>query len=161
RFLRQLVPVDRESAEQATSAEEAGVGGDYRADLGEPGVLDQIVFRRAAPADPAEGEVEIAVEAAGLNFKDVMNAMGLLPEQDAAGGLTAHRLGLEVAGRVLRTGPGFRDLAPGDVVMARVPEVFRGRVVTPAHCVFRTPEGLTPRQAAAIPLVFITAWYSL
>ena len=48
--------------------------------------------------------MEIAVEAAALNFKDVMNAMGLLPEAAVAGGLTAHRLGLEVAGRVLRTG---------------------------------------------------------
>jgi surfactin synthase thioesterase subunit/NADPH:quinone reductase-like Zn-dependent oxidoreductase/aryl carrier-like protein len=45
--------------------------------------------------------------------------------------------------------------------MARVPEGFRGRVVTPAHCVVRTPDGLTPREAAAIPLVFVTAWYSL
>src|SRR5262249_51081824 len=47
RFVRQLVAVDRESAEEAASTEEAGVGGDYRADQGEAGALDRIRVRRA------------------------------------------------------------------------------------------------------------------
>lgn len=161
RSIRQLAPVDRDAAEQAAATTEPGVGGSYRADVMEPGALDQIVFRRLDPRDPGPGEVEIAVEAAALNFKDVMNAMGLLPEHAVAGGLTAHRLGLEVAGRVLRTGPGVRDVAPGDAVVARVPEGFCGRVVTPANCVVRRPESLTPQQAAAIPHVTTTAWYAL
>ncbi len=49
RYVRQLVPVDRESAEQAAASEEAGCGGDYRADVSDPGMLDQIVFRRLPP----------------------------------------------------------------------------------------------------------------
>ncbi len=161
RFVRQLVAVDRDSAEQAAASEEAGVGGAYRADLQEPGVLDQIVFRRLALGDPGAEDVEIAVKAAALNFKDIMNGMGLLPEHAVAGGLTAHRLGLEVAGTVLRTGSGVRHVKAGDEVIARVPEGFCGRVITPAKCVVQRPNNLTPQQAVAIPVVYVTAWYSL
>jgi acyl transferase domain-containing protein/NADPH:quinone reductase-like Zn-dependent oxidoreductase/surfactin synthase thioesterase subunit/NADP-dependent 3-hydroxy acid dehydrogenase YdfG/acyl carrier protein len=161
RFVRQLVPVDREAAEEAATTDEPGFGGQYRADSSEPGILDRIVFRRLPPADPGDDEVEIAVRAAALNFKDVMNAMGLLPENAVAGGLTGHRLGLEVAGRVLRAGRLVQHVRAGDEVIARVPEGFRGRVTTPAQHVMMRPERLTPLQAAAVPLVYITAYYSL
>ncbi len=161
RFVRQLVPIDRDSAEQAASSEEAGCGGAYRADLSVPGMLDQIVFRQLPASEPGADEVEIAVEAAALNFKDIMNGMGLLPHQAVAGGLTADRLGLEVAGRVLRVGRSVQHVQAGDAVIARVSEGFCGRVITPAHCVVRRPSCLTPQQGAAVPVVFITAWYSL
>jgi len=161
RFVRQLVPVDKESAEQSAVSLEPGFGGSYRADQRDHGVLDQIVFRRLPPGNPGEDEVEIAVRAAALNFKDVMNAMGLLPEKAVAGGLTAHRLGLEVAGRVLRTGCLVRHVQTGDEVIARVSEGFCGRVTTSGHYVVRQPATLTPLEAASIPLVYITAWYSL
>lgn len=161
RFVRQLLPIDRDSAEQAATSDEAGFGGAFRAELSEPGMLDQIVFRRLPPSEPAEAEVEIAVRAAALNFKDIMNGMGLLPENAVAGGLTGHRLGLEVAGRVLRTGRQVWHVQAGDEVVARVAEGFCGRVTAPAHCVVLRPQRLTPMQAAAVPLVYITAWYSL
>jgi NADPH:quinone reductase-like Zn-dependent oxidoreductase len=161
RHVRQLVSIDRDSAEQAASSEEAGFGGAYRADLSVPGMLDQIVFRRLAASEPGETDVEIAVEAAALNFKDIMNGMGLLPEHAVAGGLSSDRLGLEVAGRVLRTGSLVRHLQAGDEVIARVSDGFSGRVIAPEHCVARRPECLTPQQGAATPFVFITAWYSL
>jgi NADPH:quinone reductase-like Zn-dependent oxidoreductase/surfactin synthase thioesterase subunit len=156
-----LVPIDRESAEEAAVSDEPGVGGSYRADVNEPGALDGIVFRRLPPGEPGPDEVEIAVEAAGLNFKDIMNAMGLLPERAVVGGLAGSRLGLEVAGRVLRTGARVQEIQPGDEVMARVADGFSGRVTAPAHCVVRKPSELTPLQAAAVPGVYITAWYSL
>ncbi|MEO8164985.1 MAG: SDR family NAD(P)-dependent oxidoreductase, partial [Betaproteobacteria bacterium] len=161
RFVRQLVAVEAETAEQAASSEEIGFGGAYRADVSVPGALDQIVFRRLPPSTPGEDEVEVAVEAAALNFKDVMNAMGLLPASAVAGGLTGHRLGLEVAGRVLRTGSLVQHIQAGDEVIARVPEGFCGRVTTPAHYVLPRPRGLTAVQAATIPLVYVTAYYSL
>ncbi len=161
RYVRQLLPLDRDSAEQAAAKTEEGFGGEFRAELTEPGVLDQVAFRRRPSSDPGEQDVEIAVRAAGLAFKDVMNAMGMLPDTAIAGGLTSQRLGMEVAGRVLRTGSLVPDLRAGDEVMARVPEGFCGRVTTPRHCVVRRPENLTPVQAAAVPVAYVTAWYSL
>lgn len=161
RYVRQLRPVDQDSAEQAATTEEEGLGGDFRAELSEAGAIDHVIFRRLAPSDPGEREVEIAVSAAGLAFKDIMNAMGMLSEQAVASGLTGHRLGMDVAGRVLRTGPLVDDICVGDEVMARVAEGFCGRAITPRHCVVRQPQSLTPLQAAAVPLVYVTAWYSL
>ena len=161
RFVRQLVSVDRDGAEQAAVSEEPGVGGAYRAEVSDPGMLDQIVFRRLPPNEPGEEEVEIAVEAAALNFKDVMNAMGLLPANAVSGGLACDRLGLEVAGRVLRTGRLVQHVQVGNSVIARVAEGFSGRVTAPGHCVAHRPQQLTPQQAAAVPVVYITAWYSL
>ena len=161
RYVRQLVPLDRDSAEQAAMSDEPGVGGAYRAEMSVPGVLDQIVFRRLPPSDPGDDEVEIEVAAAALNFKDIMNGMGIFPEHAVSGGLTAHRLGLEVAGRVLRIGSKVRHVQADDEVIARVAEGFCGRVIAPARCVVHRPKRLTPPQAAAVPLVFITAWYSL
>ncbi len=161
RFVRQLTPIDQHAAEQAAATEEMGVGGAYHADLSEPGLLEQIVFRRVGPGEVGQEDVEIAVEAAALNFKDIMNAMGVLPADAVAGGLTGHRLGLEVAGRVVRTGRLVQHVQPGDDVIARVAEGFCGRAITAGHCVVRRPAGITPTQAASLPVVCITAWYSL
>jgi len=161
RYARQLVSVNREAAEQAAASEEDGFGGNYRADASDPGMLENIVFRRVPPGVLGDDEVEIAVQAAALNFKDVMNAMGLLPAHAVSGGLAGQRLGLEVAGRVQRTGRLVRHVDAGDDVIGRVSEGFAGRVIAPGHCVARRPKSLTPQQAAAVPVVYITAWYSL
>ena len=161
RYVRQLVPVDRVSAEDAAATDEVGCGGHYRAELSESGGFDHVVFRRRPQSDPGELDVEISVEAAGLSFKDIMNVMGMLPANSIAGGLTGHRLGLEVAGRVLRTGRQVKHVQAGDEVIARVSEGFCGRVTTPGHYVLRRPETLTSVQAAGIPLAYVTAWYSL
>ncbi len=161
RYIHRLLAVEREGAERSVVSQEQGVGGDYRADLHEPGQLDQIVFRRQNPSLLADADVEIAVQAAALNFKDVMNAMGLLPPHAVSGGLASDRLGLEIAGQVLRTGKHVEHVQVGDQVIARVAEGFSGRLTVPAHCVALRPSQLTPAQAAAIPVVYVTAWYSL
>ena len=128
RYVRQLVPV--ESGFRRTSRQFRRTGSRRRLPgrCERAGMLDQIVFRRLPPNDPGEDEVEIAVRAAGLNFKDIMNAMGVLPEKAVAGGLTGQRLGLEVAGRVLRKGSLVQHVQVGDEVVARVAEGFCGRV---------------------------------
>ncbi|MFM9965526.1 MAG: SDR family NAD(P)-dependent oxidoreductase [Planctomycetaceae bacterium] len=161
RLVRQLVAVDRDGAEQAAVSQESGVGGAYRADVSDPGMLEKIVFRRLPSTEPKEDEVEIAVQAAGINFKDLMNAMGLLQDSAVAGGMAGSRLGLEVAGRVLRIGSEVRHVQAGDEVIARVANGFSGQVTAPAHCVVLRPQNVTPQQAAAFPIVYITAWYSL
>ena len=58
--------------------------------------------------EPGPDEVEIAVHAAGLNFKDVMITMGLLPDEALEGGYTGKALGMECAGTITAVG---RDVA--------------------------------------------------
>ena len=54
---------------------------------------------------PGPGEIEIEVRATGLNFKDVLKALGKYP-------LTESPLGDEFAGVVAAIGPGVDRLRP-------------------------------------------------
>ncbi len=75
-----------------------------------PGGFDALGWEKAAPRAPGQGEVEIDVHAAGLNFRDVMWAMGLLPEEALIDGFAGAGFGLECAGTVRAVGPGVEGL---------------------------------------------------
>ncbi|MFD3827182.1 SDR family NAD(P)-dependent oxidoreductase, partial [Streptomyces sp. NPDC058625] len=106
-------------------------------------------------AEPlAAGQVRIAVRAAGLNFRDVLIALGMVPERNVT-------MGAEGAGVVVETGPGVTDLAVGDRVMGYFDGAFGPRAVADRRLVARMPEGWSFAQAAAVPVVFLTAYYGL
>ncbi|MEO8624139.1 MAG: polyketide synthase dehydratase domain-containing protein, partial [bacterium] len=126
-----------------------------------PGVLDTLEYRAVERGVVRAGDVEVEVEVAGLNFKDVMLAMGMLPDHalDAShGGWT---LGREFAGRVVRVGEGVTNVSVGDDVLGLGSSAFGSFCTTFAGAVVRRPPTLTAEQAAAIPLVFVTAHYGL
>src|SRR5690606_30589809 len=74
------------------------------------GLQWQPVPRRA----PGRGEVEIRVEATGLNFRDVMYSLGVLPDEAVENGFAGATIGMEAAGVVTAVGKGVRDFAEGD-----------------------------------------------
>ncbi len=126
-----------------------------------PGGFDALGWEAAAPRAPGPGEVEIDVHAAGLNFRDVMWAMGLLPEEALIDGFAGAGFGLECAGTVRAVGPGVEGLAFGDRVMALAPAALGTRVVTPAAAVAPIPAETSFAAAAGLPVAFITAIYAL
>ncbi|MEV0263452.1 SDR family NAD(P)-dependent oxidoreductase [Streptomyces sp. NPDC050617] len=105
----------------------------------------------AAPL--GDGEVRVAVRAAGLNFHDVVVTLGLDPDQQT--------LGSEGAGTVLEVGPGVRDLAPGDRVMGIFGGSFGPVAVADRRTVARIPAGWSFARAASVPVVYLTAYYGL
>ena len=119
--------------------------------------LEGLTLLQHAPRRPARGEVEIQVEAAGLNFSDVLKALGLYPGL----GTGPVPLGLECAGIVTRVGRGVTARRAGDRVMALAPFSFADRVIAPEHAVAALPRGLTFLEAATIPVAFLTAYYAL
>ncbi|QDU65451.1 type I polyketide synthase [Engelhardtia mirabilis] len=127
----------------------------------EYGVLERIECKSAPRRAPGAGEVEIAVEAAALNFKDVLFALGMLREFTGLERAQDQPLGMECAGRVVRVGPGARGLAPGDAVLASAPDTLASHVVVPASAVAPRPAGCTFAEAAGLPTVFMTALHSL
>ncbi|MEO1423376.1 MAG: beta-ketoacyl synthase N-terminal-like domain-containing protein [Pseudomonadota bacterium] len=131
-----------------------------RLTLGQPGALDSLRWEPTPRKAPATQEVEIEVVATGLNFRDVMWAQGLLPEEALEDGFAGPTLGMECAGTVVRAGvdSGF---AAGDQVIAFAPAAFASHVTVDAHAVAPLPEGSTPETAASIPTTFVTAYYSL
>jgi acyl transferase domain-containing protein/NADPH:quinone reductase-like Zn-dependent oxidoreductase/SAM-dependent methyltransferase len=125
-----------------------------RLDVGTAGLLDTLAFQPAERRAPERNEVEIRVRATGLNFKDVLNAMGMYPGN-------AGPLGGECAGEVVAVGEGVTDLKVGDGVIALTAGSFSTYLTLPADLVVRKPEHLTYGEAAALAIPFITAYYTL
>jgi acyl transferase domain-containing protein/NADPH:quinone reductase-like Zn-dependent oxidoreductase/acyl carrier protein len=115
----------------------------------------------AARTEPMPGEVEIEVATTGLNFRDVMWNLHLLPEEAIEDGYAGAALGMECAGTVSRVGPGVEGFAEGDRVVAFVPRAFASHVVAPAFAVSGLPSGLSFEAATTLPVAFLTAYYSL
>ncbi|MEU1806423.1 SDR family NAD(P)-dependent oxidoreductase [Streptomyces sp. NPDC019937] len=100
------------------------------------------------------GQVRIAVHAAGVNFRDALIVLGMYPGD-------AVFAGSEGAGVVLETGPEVTGLAVGDRVMGLFEGAFGPLAVADARTVVPIPSGWSFQQAAAVPVVFLTAWYGL
>jgi len=123
--------------------------------LGPPEAL----VEREVPLPPlGPGDIHLEVHAAGVNFADLMMRAGLygtVPPRPFSPGF-------EVAGVVQRVGADVRSLAPGDRAVALLRHGGYARdVVAPATRAFRYPDSLSAAQAAAIPVVFLTAWVCL
>jgi len=133
----------------------------FRLDFTTPGQLRNLVWRAAKESAPAHEEIEARVLSVGLNFRDIMFAMGLLPDYAIEKGFAGANLGLEFSGVITRVGDAVRDFAPGDAVVGFAPQCFAGHVVTPARAVAHLPQGWSFDTAATVPTAFFTAYYSL
>jgi acyl transferase domain-containing protein/acyl carrier protein len=132
-----------------------------RLDVRQPGLLDTLRWQPAAERHPDKGEILIEARAVGLNFRDVMWAMGLLPEEALLDGFSGPTLGLECAGIVRAVGPDVGQFRVGDRVMALAPAALSSHVITAAHAVVSLPEGLSFEAAATLPVASLTVLYGL
>jgi acyl transferase domain-containing protein/SAM-dependent methyltransferase/acyl carrier protein len=119
-------------------------------DIDTPGDLGTLRFVPASVREPGQDEVEIAIDAAALNFKDVLVALGRLPPPVGA----TFKFGLECAGRITRIGAKVDDLAVGDEVMTFGGSWFAPRVVVPKAWVARKPAHFSMVEAASAPVAF-------
>ena len=101
----------------------------------------------------APGQVRVAMRAAGLNFRDVLIALGMYPGEATLGG--------EGAGVVLAIGSGVEGIAVGDRVMGVFEEAFGPVAETDWRLLAGMPEGWSFARAASVPSVFLTAYYAL
>ena len=106
---------------------------------------------------PGPGELEIEVFAAGLNFKEVLYATGLLADAEGAG----WRFGLECAGRISRVGPAAGARACGEAVIAYGAGCMQKYAIVPVDQVLALPAGLSFAQGASLPSALLTAHYAL
>lgn len=111
--------------------------------------------------EPGPDEVVIAVEAAGVNYADVVVRMGLYASARELVGFPITP-GFEVAGTVLRIGPTVSRLKPGDRVLAvTLFDGYATQVRVRQELAFVIPENIETAVAAGFPTVFLTAWYAL
>ncbi|XRM46506.1 hypothetical protein ABZX51_009537 [Aspergillus tubingensis] len=105
--------------------------------------------------DPLEaGDVEVEIHATGLNFKDVLVAMGIV-------GDSGHGFGYEAAGIVRRTGASVTSVNTGDRVMLISNSAFSTYRVVPEDLCEKIPNDLNFEDAATMPCVFATSIYSI
>jgi NADPH:quinone reductase-like Zn-dependent oxidoreductase len=123
--------------------------------------LDALAWQPLPHREVGPAEVEIEVHAAGLNFRDIMWAMGLLPEEALIDGFAGPTLGLECAGIVRSIGSDVEGLAVGDRVMAFAPAALSTQAMTIAAAVARIPDQTSFAEAATVPVTFVTAIYAL
>lgn len=122
------------------------------------GRLEDLRMEPASRREPGPREIEIEVRASGLNFRDVLTAMGMLP---ARGPEHGPALGAECSGIVARIGANVHGLKAGDNVLAFAPFSLQTFVTVPAEFVARKPDAMTFADAAGIPVAFLTAEYGL
>ncbi|WP_432758688.1 beta-ketoacyl synthase N-terminal-like domain-containing protein [Streptomyces lydicamycinicus] len=126
----------------------------WKLDVTSSGTFDNLAL---VPSDAdralVPGEVRIGVRAAGLNFRDVMIALGMYPEKAA--------MGIEAAGVVLEVGPEVTAFAPGDRVIGMFAGAFGPVAITDSRMLARIPDDWSYVRAASVPIVFSTAYYGL
>jgi acyl transferase domain-containing protein/NADPH:quinone reductase-like Zn-dependent oxidoreductase/NAD(P)-dependent dehydrogenase (short-subunit alcohol dehydrogenase family)/acyl carrier protein len=125
-----------------------------RLEIEEAGVLDRLAVRPVPRRPPGSREVELRVRAAGLNFRDVLCALGMYPGEPGP-------LGVECVGEIVAVGDGVEEFRPGDEVMGLALGGFATFATTDARFLVRRPVNMLPEEAATIPSAFLTAWYAL
>lgn len=118
-----------------------------------PGLLDSLCFvadstycKKIAP-----DEVEVEVRAIGVNFRDVLIALGAMDTD---------RLGVECTG-VVRQAGAQTSLQPGDRVIVPKIGCARSSVRCSGQIVAKIPDAISFEEAAAFPTIAVTAYYSI
>ncbi|MDV9177415.1 type I polyketide synthase, partial [Streptomyces sp. W16] len=123
----------------------------------DPGVLEPFA-RRPLDAGPLlPGDVQVAVHAAGLGFRDVLKALNGYPVREDG----PVWFGDGFSGVVTAVGAAVTRVRPGDRVMGVGAACMAGTVRTPAALVAPVPGGFTDEEAATFPVAYLTAYYSL
>ncbi|KAK3689344.1 hypothetical protein B0T22DRAFT_427611 [Podospora appendiculata] len=131
----------------------------FRLTIGKPGLLDTLHFVREeisvdSPEPLDENEIELDVKATGVNFRDVMASMGLVPITE---------LGQEASGVVLAAGSkAAEQFKPGDrVSTVSVGGTHATRTRCDARVTAKIPDSMSFEEGAAAPMVHATAYFSL
>ncbi|PWK78543.1 acyl transferase domain-containing protein [Lentzea atacamensis] len=158
RFIRRLVRVTE--LRKPVDARQLPDGTGFRLEMSNPGALDELTWQAVRRTPPGPGQVELRITAAGLNFLDVMTALGNVPTLESG---TGYRFGAECSGVITGVGPDVRDLTVGQKVIAlsSAQGAIASHITLDASCVLPKPDSLAVEEAACVPIVFLTAWYAL
>jgi NADPH:quinone reductase-like Zn-dependent oxidoreductase len=122
---------------------------------GPPEVLQ---VREAPDPEPSKNEIRIRVRAAGINFADLMARVGLYPDAPKLPCV----VGYEVSGVVDAVGADITRFAVGDRLFG-MPRFggYSDTIVIREEQAFKMPEAMTFEEAAALPVVYLTAHHMM
>jgi acyl transferase domain-containing protein/acyl carrier protein len=139
--------------EVVEEARELGEGS-YRMEQERAGVLSELTLRRTERPSAGRGEVVVEVVATGLNFLDVLSALGVIP----SGG---ESFGGECSGRVVEVGSAVVGLDVGDEVVCLCGAALGSHVAVREELAVKKPKSWSFEQAAGVPVAYVTAYYTL
>jgi NADPH:quinone reductase-like Zn-dependent oxidoreductase/short-subunit dehydrogenase/acyl carrier protein len=125
-------------------------GTDYVLAPTERGAIDNLRITEKEVPPPDEGYVQVRVEAAGLNFRDVLNVLGLYPGDPGP-------IGGDFAGVVTQLGDGVTGVEVGQRVYGFMQGAFSSRFNVPLQLLAPLPDWLGAVDAATIPAAALTA----
>jgi NADPH:quinone reductase-like Zn-dependent oxidoreductase/thioesterase domain-containing protein/acyl carrier protein len=159
RFVARLERTPSVAAETAMNGSSALAipRGAFQLRITQAGSLDALKFASVERGSPGPGQVEIEVHATGLNFSDVLKALGLYPGiKDSI-----VPLGIEASGIVTAVGDGVDRFKVGDEVFGVAPYAFASHTRTAEYALVHKPKAINHDEACTIPVTFLTAYYGL
>ena len=123
--------------------------GGWRLARGPAGGLEELSAEEVPSRRPGSGEILIKVEAVGLNFHDVLAAMGVLDADAPLGG--------EFCGHVAETGPDVSSVSAGDRVVGFAAGALGPEVIARAELVAPVQPGIPAATLATLPAAFVTS----
>jgi NADPH:quinone reductase-like Zn-dependent oxidoreductase/thioesterase domain-containing protein/acyl carrier protein len=159
RFVARLERTPSIAADSASSVSAALTipRGAFQLRITQAGSLDALKFASVERDVPVPGQVEIEVHATGLNFSDVLKALGLYPGiKDSI-----VPLGIEASGVVTAVGEGVDRFKVGDEVCGVAPYAFASHTRTADYALVHKPKLISHEEACTIPITFLTAYYGL
>ncbi len=132
--------------------------GPFALESAQPGRLDAIRFVPIERRSPFAHEVEVEIEHVGINFHDVLTALGLVSDTTAE---LAQVFGYDAVGRIISVGNDVQGLRPSDPVIVLAPGCFRSHITVEAVHVYPLPPSLRGESAATFLLAHVTAYYGL
>ncbi|KAF4778667.1 putative KR domain-containing protein [Colletotrichum scovillei] len=147
-----LYPISINDELQACRSDPGDLTHDLR--IGRYGRLNTLDWYPKAKQPLGGDDVLIEAKAVGMNFKDVLIAMGIVDSSMSS-------LGLEAAGIVRETGPEVTTLVSGDKVFVFGGGCFSTGITISEKLCVKIPDSLAFQDAATMPCVFSTVIYGL
>ena len=122
---------------------------DYALAPTERGAIDNLRLTEAEVTPPEANEVQVRIEAAGLNFRDVLNVLGLYPGDPGP-------IGGDLCGVVTEIGSEVTGFEVGQRVFGSMQGAFASRLNVPAQLLAAVPAGISAVDAATIPAAALT-----
>jgi NADPH:quinone reductase-like Zn-dependent oxidoreductase/acyl carrier protein len=129
-------------------------GRPLRVELVRQGTIDGLELRSCASVPLRPDEVRLRVLAAGINFRDVLLALGMYPGAEVP-------LGAECAGVITEVGAAVTEFKVGDRVLGFAPASLATEAIVPVTFLAPLPKGMNAEDAASLPVAFLTAHYGL
>lgn len=124
---------------------------DYALEPTERGAINNLRLAETEVPAPFAGHVQVRVEAAGLNFRDVLNVLGLYPGY-------AGPVGGDICGIVTAVGPGVTEFEVGQRVFGATAGSMASRANVPVRFLAAAPDGIDATAAASTPTAMLTAF---